>query len=301
MIFPGGRVSNRCRAVSACRATRPGCADRVCADPATSSTFLVYAEETLNSGGVSAQKFDASGNRLWTQTGVSLSGVTTDDHLHTAGVVADGLLTAFWVESPGFNQDAIVGARTAANGAVVGSVFDVSSSPAQKYRVQASLAAGGDAVVVWQDNTSSDDVQIQNVNPNGTLGLPLSIDTAVISIGSGGTANFALNAGAGAASSFYLMLGSVSGTSPGLAVDGFNLPLNVDAYLIYSLLNSTGPLYVNFLSVLSPEGFGSAAFVLPTGASPSLAGTTFHHAFATLGLAGQVTFTSNAEAFELVP
>ena len=270
-------------------------------DPVSQATFLVYPEENLSLSGVSAQKLDAAGNRLWSNTGATLAGPDSEDHTGAAGVVREGELTAFWVASPGFGQDRIEGARTDAGGAVVGALIDVSTTPAQKFRVQASLAQGGDAVVVWQDGGASGDVQIQNVNPNGTLGLPLTIDTATLSLASGGTASYGLNAGAEQGSAIYLMLGSASGTAPGLDVDGVNVPLNPDAYFSFSLLGAaSSSLYVGFLGTLSPDGFANASFVLPPGANPALAGTDVHHAYVALESL-QVAFASNAVAFELVP
>ncbi|QDU69690.1 FG-GAP repeat protein [Engelhardtia mirabilis] len=129
----------------------------------------------------------------------------------------------------------------------------------------------------------------------------LAASAASISIAAGGTVDFALGAGATHAAELYVLLGSLSGTAPGLPVDGLVLPLNVDGYLLQTL-GGGGPLVAG-IGLLDGAGAGSASLTIPAGALPTaLAGATVHHAFAAFDLAAsQVTLTSNAIPTALEP
>lgn len=127
-------------------------------------------------------------------------------------------------------------------------------------------------------------------------GIPLVTDNIVVSVGSGGSQNWSLDAGAANAGRFYLLLGSSTGTSPGLSLDGHVLPLNLDAYLLFSLSGANNPPFANTFGQLDGAGKASASISVPAGLSASLVGATFHHAFAAIDVlgSGQVEFTSNA-------
>lgn len=79
------------------------------------------------------------------------------------------------------------------------------------------------------------------------------------------------------AGSVYLVVGSVSGTSPGIPLDvNIHLPLNPDFYLEFTSSNQNSTILPNgFGSILS--GVGQTDFVIP--ALASLAGLRFDHAF----------------------
>lgn len=131
---------------------------------------------------------------------------------------------------------------------------------------------------------------------------PLVAGPLVLSAGAGGTHAFQLDAGADMALDLYVLLGTLSGTAPGIPVDSFVLPLNLDSYTVFTLQSpSAAPLAGSF-GVLDVSGTGSASFTLPAGASPSLVGTTFHHAFLVLDPAlALTTFVSNAVPLTILP
>ena len=98
------------------------------------------------------------------------------------------------------------------------------------------------------------------------------------------------------------MLGSFSGTAPGIAGFSLVLPLNLDVYLLHTLEHPNTPPLASSLGVLDGSGDGQAFFALAAGAAPGVAGTTLHHAYAVLDLAaGTAVLTSNPVPITLLP
>ena len=100
----------------------------------------------------------------------------------------------------------------------------------------------------------------------------------------------------------------MSGTAPGLSVDAFVLPLNLDAYLLFTLEDANGGPLVNTFGTLSAEGTNPlpVSFELPAGLDPALAGSTLHHAYLVLDVTTVpgspfVSFVSNAVPLTLLP
>jgi len=123
-----------------------------------------------------------------------------------------------------------------------------------------------------------------------------------ISLSSGGTQTFRLNAGVAHAGEFYLVVGSLSGTSPGTPVPPFVLPLNPDAYFLLSINSANLPPFSSTFALLDATGLGIASLTIPAGAAPGLAGTTAHHAFVALDAATLApALVSNAAPLSLTP
>jgi hypothetical protein len=99
----------------------------------------------------------------------------------------------------------------------------------------------------------------------------------------------------------YWVLGSVSGWAPGLSDGGHVLPLNVDSYFLYTLLSPNSPPLSGALGVLDANGEASAAFTLPAGLDPGLAGAVFHHAALTFDASFATAATTNAVPLVLAP
>ena len=134
--------------------------------------------------------------------------------------------------------------------------------------------------------------------------LELPALTAVpgqLSLAAGGTQAFDLSGGAAQSGGTALLLGTLSGTDPGVPLAaGLVLPLNFDAYTQLSLTQPNAPPLAGSLGLLDAQGHAEASFTLPAGQLPGLAGLTAHHAWLALGPAG-VTLASNASALEFVP
>lgn len=109
----------------------------------------------------------------------------------------------------------------------------------------------------------------------------------------GGSQVLTLDAGVDQAGKLYYVAGSLSGTSPGIAIGNVHVPLNLDAYTL------APGLVTGYLGVFDAAGMSAATFVLPPGVSPSLLGTTLHHAYVTFGSSTLFDFASNAVAVTL--
>lgn len=110
--------------------------------------------------------------------------------------------------------------------------------------------------------------------------LALSADQHLLSARTGGTLALSLDAGAARAGHLHLVLGSISGTSPGFTLQGVPVPLSVDAWLVLTATNAgSGPLH-HTLGTLGPAGQGRAAIHRPP-LPVELRGLRLDHAFVT--------------------
>jgi hypothetical protein len=131
---------------------------------------------------------------------------------------------------------------------------------------------------------------------------PLTGAPSEISLSSGGAQTLTLAAGPLQANRVYLVLGSLSGTQPGVPIGSLHLPLQLDAYTEITLTSPNTPPLSASLGLLDARGVAIAQFALPPGLAPSFAGLTIHHAFVTLTLPDLApAFASNAVAVMLVP
>lgn len=133
-----------------------------------------------------------------------------------------------------------------------------------------------------------------------TCPVPLSGFPTAVSAVQGGTQDFTLNAGASFAGSIYFLLGTISGTAPGVVVDSLLLPLNPDSYFLFTLDHPNVPPLTNSFGFLDGQGSAAASIgVPPGGIPPGLIGQTMHHAYALL--ITSVIFTSCAVPLDLEP
>lgn len=134
-----------------------------------------------------------------------------------------------------------------------------------------------------------------------TCPVALQGDVASLSLSSGGVQQLSLCGGESRANWFYFMLGSASGTTPGLDLGaGVLLPLNLDAYLSLTLTNPGLGFFGSFLGFLDASGGAQASITVPPGSDASLAGLQLHHAFVAAPALG-AEFASNAVPVLLTP
>ena len=129
----------------------------------------------------------------------------------------------------------------------------------------------------------------------------LSGTTDSVPLAAGGVVEFALAAGPAFGGKNYLILGSVSGTSPGLPTAGGVLPLNPDAWFDWTALNPNSPLLPQSIGILNNNGLAQAAFVVPPTNNPALVGLEFHYAYLVHNGFGAIEETSNAVKVTLDP
>jgi hypothetical protein len=115
----------------------------------------------------------------------------------------------------------------------------------------------------------------------------LTADVPSISLTTGGIQSLGLNAGPAHAGATYLLLGSISGTQPGIAVPGGALPLQPDPWFFWTLSNPNSVVLQNSFGALDGAGSAQASFLVPPATAPGLVGLVFHHAYVVLDGAGQ--------------
>ena len=168
-----------------------------------------------------------------------------------------------------------------------------------------SLALSGDWLVLGApsaDAAGAGSGAAHVFSLSGVSGEPLSACPGQVSEYSGGSQAFALAAGASLAGHTYLLLGSASGTAPGIPLGAWTLPLAApDAYFDLVLQNPGAAPLPDSPGALDGAGAATADFVLAPGLAPGAAGVTLHHAYAVFDAAGTVQFTSNAAPLTLVP
>ena len=122
-----------------------------------------------------------------------------------------------------------------------------------------------------------------------------------ISVSGGGTQQWLLDCGV--PNTPYWVLGSASGTSPGIVLDGLLLPLNVDNYALYTLRNPNSGFFNASQAWLDSNGNATASVIVSPGAlDSSLVGFNLHHAFVAFDIQTlQILHASNAQLLELVP
>jgi len=134
-----------------------------------------------------------------------------------------------------------------------------------------------------------------NITPDGTL----AADVSEVSESAGGVVNFSINPGPEKAGRNYLMLGSVSGTSPGTPLPGgmATLPLNWDLLtnLTIGLINT--PVFYNFMGSLDIFGLATAQF----NTLGSFSGGGITDLYFAYCLAGPFDYASNPVRISIVP
>jgi len=128
-------------------------------------------------------------------------------------------------------------------------------------------------------------------------------DEQTISASSGGSVAFDLIAGTAQAGQGYLVLGSLSGTTPGFTKSFINVPLNWDIYTELTLNFANTPTFANTMGTLDGSGHSSASLnVNPGEIPPAAVGAVLYHAFVALDPGtSHLTWASNSIGITIVP
>jgi len=160
-------------------------------------------------------------------------------------------------------------------------------------RVRFTLTTdGGKELGGW----NIDDLHV-GTQSNGDLSA-LSCSEVYIMASKGGTIGLSLNGDLGMAYRQYLIGASVSGTSPGIPVNGLILPLNWDVLTTYCFANLNSPTFDNFMGTLNQNGEGTASFVSPPIPLPTLIGMDISLAWISIK---PIDYVSNPVNILIVP
>jgi len=142
---------------------------------------------------------------------------------------------------------------------------------------------------------ASQDLDCNLVLDECQAALTLTVAPCEVSVSAGGTQALSLSPGAAHDFQLYFLLGSASGTSPGIPVDGVVLPLNIpDPYFSFTLNSPNTTLLSQSFGVLLGGGAATASFNIPAGVAPaSLVGVTLNHAYLVFDSSAAVVLASN--------
>lgn len=154
-------------------------------------------------------------------------------------------------------------------------------------------------VLLMAEVTSAEDVWI-GVAPRAWG--PLVGDVQTVDPATGGVQTLSVRAGAALAGKRYLVLGSLTGTFPGMLVGGHLIPLDRDWYTHRTLTQPDPPLSGS-TGTLDAAGAARAAFTVSAGDWTAVAGITVYHACVVLDPADPrtVLLASNAVPVVLGP
>lgn len=126
----------------------------------------------------------------------------------------------------------------------------------------------------------------------------ISADIASVSVSVPGAQTMTLDAGLASAGRSYMLLGSVSGTAPGLPIlPNITIPLNYDIYTDFTVAFPNSGVLNNSFGTLDGQGMATAKFNMPANAPASVIGIVVNHAYVLL----PVDFVSEAEPLTITP
>lgn len=109
-------------------------------------------------------------------------------------------------------------------------------------------------------------------------------DKSILSLSGGGAVTFDISTCPPRPGDIYALLGSISGTSPGIDMGLFTVPLNPDAYFFISVTAANVYPFANSSAFLDGAGTAQASFGLAPGTDSSLAGSILYHAVVVVDL-----------------
>ena len=150
-------------------------------EPVTGDIYALWRETDLltqSQIGVYAQRIDWTGTRLWGDGGKVLVPLGPVDQTQLVALrVSTGGMLAAWSSGDFPNPTPLHAARLDLTGSYVwpSEVVDFSTEPNDTGRLTGAISQDGYAAYAWTANAGSfaGDVHAQNVNMDGTLGIPI--------------------------------------------------------------------------------------------------------------------------------
>ncbi len=125
--------------------------------------------------------------------------------------------------------------------------------------------------------TNYEDISDQDT----TIAASLSGDTMQVSVATGGTQTLTLDADTQSAMRGYWVVGSVTGTKPGVPLGGVVVPLRYDFYTDFTVAAPNSTVLSTSRGTLDAKGRGKATLNVPKGLPSAAVGATIYHAFIT--------------------
>ncbi len=132
-----------------------------------------------------------------------------------------------------------------------------------------------------------------------TIAASLSGDTKQVSVATGGTQTLTLDADTQSAMRGYWVVGSVTGTKPGVPLGGVVVPLRYDFYTDFTVAAPNSTVLSTSRGTLDAKGRGKATFNVPKGLGSAAVGVTIYHAFITF-TGTTIHMASNPVSLKLV-
>ncbi|MBL4699094.1 MAG: hypothetical protein JKX70_09710 [Phycisphaerales bacterium] len=145
-------------------------------DPSTNSVYVAWTELANNQGnrGITAQRLDATGTRQWTDRGIDISPVDSNESGSINVQISNGNMVALWIENAGgFGQDQVHAHALNADGSDAwdGGTVIMASDVGQRSRLVSSTSSDGFVIAGWQiGDFGVADIETHNINTDGTLG-----------------------------------------------------------------------------------------------------------------------------------
>ncbi|MCX7552779.1 hypothetical protein OS175_02715 [Marinicella sp. S1101] len=140
-------------------------------DPLTKEiyTFWVELSNNQSQAGIYGQKFDAMGNRQWTNDGRVVAAITSSARSFVQNLLINDQPMVAWINSRSFNNDSIEASKVNTNGEVIWQT-EIGSNTSTDSRLNSVANSQGFGMFTWTENS---DLKAQNLNPNGSLGRDL--------------------------------------------------------------------------------------------------------------------------------
>jgi hypothetical protein len=160
-------------------------------DPASGDIYALWREtdlQTQSQIGVYAQRFDSTGARQWGDSGLVLVPLSSLDQTEmTALPVTGGGFVAAWSSDDFPNPTPLHAARLDTSGDYVwaSEVVDFSTEQNDTGRLTGAVSTDGFFAYAWTANAASfaGDIHAQNINPDGTLGVTVTVTDRIFANG----------------------------------------------------------------------------------------------------------------------
>ena len=132
-----------------------------------------------------------------------------------------------------------------------------------------------------------------------TIAPSLSGDVKQVSVSTGGAQTLTLDADSQSALRGYWVVGSVTGTKPGVLLGSIVVPLRYDFYTDFTVAVPNSSFLRTSRGTLDAKGRGKATLTVPKGLGPAAIGVTIYHAFITF-TGTTIHMASNPVSLKLV-